>query len=143
MKRGIFFTCILSIFLLEITILIFYTFSNPDFSQDTVLVNEIVQSVKNDWEDLNKHKNYTNIDYVILDKSGKMLYRTTSGLSEGINAAAAHRDTILNIEINNTLAGQVIIWNNVERRFPKFENEMLLGAKYADEQGLKVGMKSP
>ena len=27
----------------------------------------------------------------------------------------------------------------VEGRFPKFENEMLLGAKYADEQGLKVG----
>lgn len=119
MRRGTFFTCILSIFLLEITVLLLYTFGNPDFSQDTVLVNEIVQSVKNDWEDLNRHKNSTNIDYVVLDKSGKILYRTASGLSESINAAAAHRDTILNIEINNTLAGQVIIWNDMDKCLQK------------------------
>jgi len=112
MKTHIFFFCILSLLFAEIAVLIIYSLRTPDFSQDTVLVNEIVQSVKNDWEDIKNHENPTNIDYAVLDKEGEVLYRTKHGVSESINAAVAHRDTILNIEKDGAAAGQLIIWND-------------------------------
>ncbi len=126
MKKCIFFVCILAFFFAEIAVLIIYLLKTPDFSQNTVLVNEIVQSVKNDWEDIKNHINSTNTDYVILDKKGIILYRTKSGLSESINAAVAHRDTILNIEINNTVEGQIIIWNDTSKNFTQQQQKIFL-----------------
>ncbi len=126
MKKCTFFVCILAFFFAEIAVLIIYLLKTPDFSQNTVLVNEIVQSVKNDWEDIKNHINSTNTDYVILDKKGIILYRTKSGLSESINTAVAHRDTILNIEINNTVEGQIIIWNDTSKNFTQQQQKIFL-----------------
>ena len=117
MKKRTFSVCMFTLFFVEIAIWILYLTKTFDFSQNTVLVIEIVQSVKNDWENINNHIHVTDMDYVVLNKQGTVLYRTKSGLSETINAAVAHRDTILDIEINDTVKGRIIIWNTAMKNF--------------------------
>ena len=58
------------------------------------------------------YTNTTALDYVVLDENDNLIYKTKSGLSESVNAAIAHRDTILNITINDTTVGKVIIYND-------------------------------
>ena len=112
MKKKTFLIGVLLVLIAEIITLIIFAVQTPNFSQDAVVVNEIVQSVTEDFDNLEKHDNPTVIDYVVLDESGNILYKTKSGLSESINAAIIHRDTILDITINNITVGKVIIFND-------------------------------
>lgn len=112
MKKKIFLITFLIIFIAEISTLIVFAMQTPDFSQDAVAVNEIVQSVTEDFYALEEHKNTTPLDYVILDTKGNLLYKTKTGLSESINTAITHRDTILDITINNIAVGKIIIYND-------------------------------
>ena len=112
MKRQAFLIGVLLVLTAEIITLIVFAVQTPDFSQDTVAVNEVVHSVTEDFNALDQHKNTTALDYIVLDESGNLLYKTKSGLSESVNAAITHRDTILDITINDTTVGKVIIYND-------------------------------
>lgn len=111
MKRRIFLIGGIIVLIAEIVALIIFAFKTPDFSQDTVAVNETVQSITRDFDAIETHQNKTALDYVVLDTDGNILYKTKSGLSESINAAVAHRDTVLDIEKNNAVVGKIIIFN--------------------------------
>lgn len=52
------------------------------------------------------------LNYVVIDNDGNLLYKTQSGLSESLNAAITHRDTVLDIAIDNEVVGKVIIYND-------------------------------
>lgn len=112
MKKRLFFIGFFLVLIAEIAALIVFAVKTPDFSQDTVAVNEVVQSVTEDFDALEKHENTTALDYVVLDGDGNLLYKTKSGLSESVNAAIAHRDTALDITIGNRAVGKVIIYND-------------------------------
>ena len=112
MKRQLFFIGFFLVLIAEIAALIVFAVKTPDFSQDTVAVNEVVQSVTEDFDALEKHENTTALDYVVLDGDGNLLYKTKSGLSESVNAAIAHRDTALDITVGNRAVGKVIIYND-------------------------------
>ncbi len=112
MKRQAFLIGVLLVLITEIITLIVFAVQTPDFLQDTVAVNEVVHSVTEDFNALEQHKNTTALDYIVLDESGNLLYKTKSGLSESVNAAITHRDTILDITINDTTVGKVIIYND-------------------------------
>lgn len=112
MKRQLFLIGILVTFIAEIIALIIFAVQAPDFSQDTVTVNEVVHSVAQDFNSLEEHKNSTALDYVVLDNAGKILYKTQAGLSESINTAVAHRDTVLDITVGGKAVGKVIIYND-------------------------------
>ncbi len=112
MKKQIFATGFLLAFILEIVALIVFAVQAPDFSQDTVAVNEVVQSVTKDFNSLENHKNTTLLDYVVLDENGNILYKTKPALSESVNAAIMHRDTVLDITIDGDAVGKVIIYND-------------------------------
>ena len=71
-----------------------------------------MQSVTEDFNTLEQHKNTTALDYVVLDENGNLLYKTKSGLSESVNEAITHRDTILNITTDSGIVGKVIIYND-------------------------------
>lgn len=114
MKKQAFLIGVLLVLIAEIITLIVFAVQTPDFSQDTVAVNEVMQSVTEDFNILEGHKNTTALDYVVLDENGNLLYKTKSGLSESVNAAITHRDTILDITINDTAVGKVIIFNDGE-----------------------------
>lgn len=112
MKRQLFLIGFVLVFIAEIIALIVFAVQTPDFSQDTVAVNEVVQCVTRDYGKYDEHKNRTALDYVVLDEGGNPVYRTKSGLSESINAATAHRDTILDITVDGRAVGKVIIYND-------------------------------
>ncbi len=114
MRKQAFLIGVLLVLIAEIITLIVFAVETPNFSQDTVAVNEVMQSVTEDFNDLEQHKNTTALDYVVLDENGNLLYKTKSGLSESVNAAITHRDTILDITINDTAVGKVIIFNDGE-----------------------------
>lgn len=112
MKKQAFLIGVILVLIAEIITLIVFAVSTSDFSQDAVAVNEVVQSVTKDFNALEKHKNITALDYVVLDEGGNILYKTKSGLSESVNEAITHRDTILDIKIDDTAVGKVVIYND-------------------------------
>ncbi len=112
MKNRFFLLGVALLFAAEIVALVVFAVQTPDSSQDAVAVNEVVQTVTNDFDDIDSHKNKTALDYVVIDNNGDVLYRTRSGLSENINAAITHRDTVLDIEKDGTVVGKVIIYND-------------------------------
>ena len=75
-------------------------------------IYEVVQSVMKDFNNLEEHKNTTALDYVVLDENGNLIYKTKSGLSESVNEAIMHRDTILDITTDSGIVGKVIIYND-------------------------------
>ena len=97
MKKRFFLIGMLLVFIFEIIILVVFAIQTPSFSQDTIIVNEVVQSVTQDFNAIAEHKNSTTLDYVVLDYDGNVIYKTKSELSESINTAIAHRDIILDI----------------------------------------------
>ena len=117
MKKRTLLTVLLLIFAAEITSLILFSLQDTSDMQNAVLVNEAVRSVQADWKTIKDHKNQTSLDYVVLAMDGNVLYKTRSGLSESVNAAVIHRDTILDIEIDNHIAGRVLIYNDSSQFF--------------------------
>ncbi len=112
MKKQVFLIGVLLVLIAEIITLIIFAVQTPDFSQDTVAVNEVVQSVMKDFNNLEEHKNTTALDYVVLDENGNLIYKTKSGLSKSVNEAIMHRDTILDITTDSGIVGKVIIYND-------------------------------
>ena len=114
LKKHTFLIGLFIVFAAEIVALIFFAAQSINSTQDAVAINEIVQSVQNDWnlEYGGTHKNQTNFDYVVLDMDGTIIFKTKKGLSESINAAIIHKDTILDINVDNTIVGKMIIYND-------------------------------
>lgn len=99
-------------FAIELLALVAFSLQTPDFSQDTVAVNEVVHAVKKKFPSLEGYEDGTLLDYVVLDAEGNLLYQTKSGLSESINEAISHRDTILDLEMEGDTVGKIIIYND-------------------------------
>lgn len=117
MKNRIFFGGILVLFLIELAGLAWFAVPKADKPQDTVAVNEAVKTVENDWHSLASHVNCTSLAYVVTGLDGPVLYRTEPGLSESINAAISHKDTILDVEVDGSMVGKIIIYNDSAAAF--------------------------
>lgn len=115
-KRG-FIVGIALTFMVQIVTLIAFAIAMPDSSQDILEINEIVHLVQNDWDNVGKHESKSTLNYAVLDMDGKVLFRSKSDISDSINAAIAHKDTILDIIINDSVVGKIIIYNNFESSF--------------------------
>lgn len=98
MKKRTFIIAQIFILAIWLTLLLSFALQETDSFQDAVAVNEALQSVRADWDRLESHENRTDLSYVVLDTEGNVLYRTGAGLSESVNRAIVHRDTILDIE---------------------------------------------
>lgn len=114
MRRFFFITGILLTVVLEMAVLAAFMRSDSDFRQDTVAVNEILKRVEEDWNSSDRRVFPTIYDYVVIDESGAVVWKTAEGLSESVNAAIAHRDTILDVEQDGDVVGKVMIHNDVE-----------------------------
>lgn len=124
MKSRIFIGVLTAAFALEITALIWFALHGTENTQDTLAVNEAVQSVRGDWYRIAEHTNTTALDYVVIDDGGKVVFRTKPGLSETINAAVMYRDTVLDIEIDGIVCGKIILHNDSSDAF-KSDRSML------------------
>ena len=112
MKRNTLLTALIVIFAVEIISLAVFAFRNFDDSQDAVLINETVRSVQADWNSISTLENDTNLDYAVLDADGNVVFKTSDGLSESVNKAIFHRDTMLDVELDGTVVGKIIIFND-------------------------------
>lgn len=117
MKRSTFLLGFLFLFVTETTALVFFAVWDGNYGMDTVLVNEAVWSVQNSWDDIGNYQDFTGLDYTVLDLDGTVLYGTKRGLSESINAAVGHRDTILDLVVDNAVVGKIIIFNDTAQIF--------------------------
>lgn len=122
MKTRIFFGGLFILFLMEFFILILFALPKKENLQDTVAVNEVVRTVEGDWDSLDSHRNLTSLEYVVTGLDGTVLYRTKAGLSESMNAAIGHKDTILDINVDGETVGKIMIYNNDAQVF-QFENQ--------------------
>lgn len=112
MKKRVFFGTMIALFLVELAVLLLFALPKEEKLQDTVAINETVQTIQRNWNLLGAHRNPTSLDYVVLDLHGTVLYRTKKGISESINAAISHKDTILDIEVSNSVVGKLIVYND-------------------------------
>lgn len=134
MERRSFLIGLWILFTVEIIVVALFAGRDIDNRQDAVLVNDVVRSVEADWDILTgkgdttaeKYENRTSLAYVVLDSSGTVLYRTRSDLSDSINKAVIHRDTILDITVNEQTVGKVIIDNNSEQLYRKQQQTVVL-----------------
>lgn len=108
MKRG-FLLAVIMIFVAEICALITFATREDSGTRDVLAVNEILQSVRNDWGELDKHTAVTELDYSVIDNNGNVLFRTREEIPESINSAVAGRNTILDIEIEGEVKGKILI----------------------------------
>lgn len=63
---------------------------------------------------------------MVLDGTGEVLFRTDTGLSESVNRAVAHRDTILDIENAGLVVGKLIVFNDSAEILESGKRAMLL-----------------
>ena len=112
MKKRTFIIAQIFILAIQLGLLLYFALQDEDGFQDTVAVNEALQSVRADWDRMESHENRTNLSYVVLDTEGDVLYRTGAGFSESVNRAIAHRDTILDIEEEGLVVGRLIVFND-------------------------------
>ncbi|MCM1058374.1 MAG: HAMP domain-containing histidine kinase [Firmicutes bacterium] len=111
MKKKGFLIGAVGALLLEMIAVLIFAAAGPEHTQDAVAVNEAVQSVQADWENMDGHIPVPGLSYVVLDLNGDVLLRTEPGLSESINAAVVHRDTILDVCVGNAAVGKLIVRN--------------------------------
>jgi len=111
MKKPFFIGGLFILFLMELAVLILFALPKTEKTQDAVAVNEVVKTVQKDWNSLEEHINPTSLEYVVTGSDGAVLYRTKTGLSESVNAAVTHKDTILDIEVDGVVAGRLIVYN--------------------------------
>lgn len=118
MKKRYPIICILILFLAEAALLTVFARKDGDFRQDTVAVNEIVKFVEANWEYLGEHTlpgDYPETyDFAVLDLDGQVLWKSAEGLRGNVNAAIAHRDTVLDVERAEGVVGKVIVHNGTE-----------------------------
>lgn len=117
MKNRVFRGGLFLVLAVELAALALFAVRDTDSRQDAVLVNEAVHSVQTDWGRLEEHERLEGLDYVVLDADGRVLYRTGEGLSESVNQAVIHRDTILDIRSDGRTVGKIIFSNDSERSF--------------------------
>lgn len=111
---------------IEITVLAVFAVQPCGDLQDSVAVNEAVYAVQTNWGDLANHKNRTGLDYVVLDADNVLLFRTREGLSESINEAILHRDTLLDLTQGGAVAGKIIFYNDSAQHFKQQRQTTIL-----------------
>lgn len=114
MKKDSFLTLILLLFFLEMTMLVCFLWTDVSSPQDTVAVNEVLKRLEADWDSPGSAAAGDGLDYVVLDGEGEVLFKTAQGLSESVNAATAHRDTILDIRQGEKTVGKLIVYNRAD-----------------------------
>ena len=124
MKKNSFIFIVIILFTAQIGMGILLFNSQPDPAQDTVAVNECVQSIEENFGNTGSYN--SRLPYVLLDMDGNILYKTGDGLSESINDAIKNHDTIMDIEVDGERTGRVIIYNATKGSLRDYRGRVLL-----------------
>lgn len=101
----------------------------PDIRLDNIVVSDIVNSISNNWEEIQNKADIPvfdyNLDYVIIHNDGNLITATRNGLNENINDAIRNRDTIVDIEVNGEIVGKIIFYNNTGMLWQQFRTGLI------------------
>lgn len=115
----------LAIFIFGIIIAVWIFSSTPDAQLDPAQVNDIVQTLSDDWIRLIKEADLPEmqygLDYLVIDKSGNLIAATRDGLNEDINSTIRNRDTIVDIVKDGKTVGKAIFYNNTAETWEKYK----------------------
>ena len=106
MKKAPFILILILILTAEALLCFFMVTNIRDLKTDPVKVNECMYSVTENYGDTAKYN--TQLDYVILDNEGNLVYKTGEGLSESVNEAVKNRGLILDLVIDGEVEGKMI-----------------------------------
>ena len=106
MKKAPFILILILTFIAEALVCFFMVTRIKDLKTDPVKVNECTYSVTDNFGDASKYDRQ--LDYVVLDNEGKLLYKTRDGLSESINEAIKTRGLILDLKVDGKVVGKII-----------------------------------
>lgn len=95
-----------------------------DIKTDPVKVNECMYSISENFGDSSKYNDQ--LDYVIIDEAGNVLYKTRDNLSESVNEAIKTRGLILDLNVNGKTEGKVIFDYSMGQQLEGFKLQMIL-----------------
>lgn len=126
MKKDFFLVLVLILLFLETAVLAYFIWTDVPSPQDTVAINEVLKRLETDWDHLDSSPVYNGLDYVVLDGEGRVLFRTTQGLSESVITATAHRDTMLDIRQGERTVGKLIVYNRADAVYESRKRKLSL-----------------
>jgi signal transduction histidine kinase len=101
----------------------------PKTELDIVAVNDIAKTVEEQWEFLNIQNGYNKsdnntaygflnamsdkyeMDFSLVDVEDKLLFTTREAITQNLNEAIKHRDTIVDITYKDKMIGKLIVYN--------------------------------
>ena len=106
MKKAPFILILVFTFIAEALACSFMLTRIKDIKTDPVKVNECMYSITDNFGDTSKYDKQ--LDYVVIDNNGNLLYKTRDGLSESINEAIKTRGLVLDLVVGGKTEGKVI-----------------------------------
>ncbi|WP_256758426.1 HAMP domain-containing sensor histidine kinase [Cohnella sp. WQ 127256] len=100
--------------------------TKEDKGVDLVAINEVVKTIESQWGHI-EQGDYSAIKqpFTVIDNSGNVLYQTAEGLSTTINDAIRDRNAIVDVTINGSIQGKLII-HNEEKELVQHMKEQLV-----------------
>ena len=124
MKKAPFILILVITFIAEALACYFMVTRIRDLKTDPVKVNECMYSVTDNFGDASKYDKQ--LDYVVLDNDGKLLYKTRDGLSESINEAIKTRGLILDLKVNDQVVGKIIFDYSMEHQLSAIKKDIVV-----------------
>ena len=130
MKKSPFLLLIIFTFIVELVLCFFIIRGIRDEGQDTVLVNECVKSVEENFGNPEGYR--TSLAYTVIDTTGVVLFQSTAGaqvsaeeLSQSVNEAIHNNDTILDLVVDGEIAGKILIHNPTSQRTESAKKDLM------------------
>ena len=123
MKNLRFIPVLILTFIAEIMICIVFVTKISDIKADPVKINECIYSIKNNFG--NPEKYNRELDYVIIDNDGNLIFKTKDNLSESINEAIKTRGLILDLKTDGTTGYKIIFDYNLNGQLEDVKSRII------------------
>lgn len=124
MKKISFVLLLVLTIALEIGAYCFFTGKIQNVGNDTVRINDCMYAIVNNYGDTEAYLD--TLDYVIVDESEKVIYKTKEGLSTSINEAVKNNDLIMDLKVDGNYVGKVIFDNTIDDQISVYKRHMLV-----------------
>ena len=124
MKKAPFVLILILTFVAEALACFFTLTSIKDIKTDPVKVNECMYSIKDNYGDTSKYDRQ--LDYVLIDNNGDLIFKTREGLSETINEAIKTRGLVLDLEIDGKVVGKVIFDYSMDEQLDGVKRDIVI-----------------
>lgn len=124
MKKAPFVLILILTFVAEALACFFTLTRIKDIKTDPVKVNECMYSIKDNYGDTSKYDRQ--LDYVLIDNNGNLIFKTRDGLSETINEAIKTRGLVLDLEIDGKVVGKVIFDYSMDEQLDGVKRDIVI-----------------